>query len=144
MAQPLLSPKLGAQGVPSLWTEYSFLLLNLDYCWQDNGRALPRLVSCRTVCDHWQSTLIYHGGSAVQWQGAGAPKWSVAVHWVIRLWDFLDDAGQGQPPPVFCPGPLCMSYKAIRDGCYLYWAWRFPGEAQLWIRLEPVSKRYRG
>ena len=34
-------------------------------------------------------------------QGGGAPVWSVAVHWVHRLWGFPGGAGQGQPPPLF-------------------------------------------
>ena len=46
--------------------------------------------------------------------------WSVAVHWLCRLWGFLGGAGQGQPLTVFCLGPPCMSYKAICRGYYLY------------------------
>ena len=29
------------------------------------------------------------------------------------------------------PGVTSLSCKAILDGCYLCWAWRFPGEAKL-------------
>ena len=54
-----------------------------------------------------------HGGSAVYGQGGGALMWSIVVHWVHRLWDILGGAGQGEPRPVFCWGPPCLSYKAI-------------------------------
>ena len=47
----------------------------------------------------------------MQGQGAGAPTWSVAVHWVHWPWGFPGSAGQGQPPPVFCLGPPCLSLK---------------------------------
>ena len=49
----------------------------------------------------------------MQRQGGGALVWSVAVHWVHRLWGFQGGAGQGQPVPMFHPGPPSMSYKAI-------------------------------
>ena len=49
----------------------------------------------------------------MQGQGGGAPAWSVAVHWVRWPWSFLGGAGQDQPPPVFFPGPPCLSYTAI-------------------------------
>ena len=78
----------------------------------------------RTCCGHWAPTSALCGGLAMQRQGGGSPKWTVAVHWVHRLWGFLGGAGQGQPPTVFCLGPPCLSY--------LCWAWRFPGEVKLW------------
>ena len=59
--------------------------------------------------------------------------WSVAVHCVPRLCSFPGGVGQGQPPPVFYPGLLCMSCKAIGSDCYLCWTQRFPGEAKLWV-----------
>uniref|UniRef100_K9IXU3 Putative secreted protein n=1 Tax=Desmodus rotundus TaxID=9430 RepID=K9IXU3_DESRO len=37
-----LSPKLGAQGAPFVWAEYSLLRC----CWQVSGRDLPRPVCC--------------------------------------------------------------------------------------------------
>ena len=39
----------------------------------------------------------------MQGQGGGALTWSVAVHWVHKLWGFLGGAGQGQTLPVL-PG----------------------------------------
>ena len=39
----------------------------------------------------------------MQGKGGGAPLWSVAVHWVCRLWSLLGSARQDQLPPVFCP-----------------------------------------
>ena len=44
-------------------------------------------------------------------QGGGVPMWSVAVHWVHRLWGFSGSVGQSQPLPVFCPVLSCMSTK---------------------------------
>ena len=49
---------------------------------------------------------------SVEGQGGGALMWSVAIHWVRWPWGFLGGTGQGQPPPVFCQGPPCLSYKA--------------------------------
>ena len=110
-------------------------LFSCSWAFVDVGRSMGAIYPCqlaaRTGCDHWLLTCTISGGSAVLGQGGGAPIWSVVVHRVHRLWGFQGGAGQGQPPLVFCLGPLCMSYKAIWDGCYLCWAWRFPGEAQL-------------
>ena len=39
----------------------------------------------------------------MQGQGSYALTWSIVVHWVCRLWDFLGGAGQGKTPPVL-PG----------------------------------------
>ena len=49
----------------------------------------------------------------MQGWGGGSLTWSVIVHWVPWLWDFLGGAGLGQPLPVFCLWPPCMSYKAV-------------------------------
>ena len=49
----------------------------------------------------------------MQGQGSGAPTWSLPVHWMRWPWGSLGGEGQGQPPPVFCSGPLCLSYKAV-------------------------------
>ena len=49
-----------------------------------------------------------------------------------RLWGFQGGAGQSQPPPVFCLGPLGISYNEICRRLLLV-----PG-------LEPFSRRYRG
>ena len=76
--------------------------------------------------------------------------WSVAVHWVHRLWGFLGGAGQGQPPPVFFPGPSCMSYKAIYRWLLLVLGLEGPRHSQamnlgwllLVLGLGPLSKRY--
>ena len=67
----------------------------------------------------------------MQGQGGGALMWSVAVHWVCRLWGFLAGAGKGQPPPVFCLGPLGVSYKVICKWLHLVQG------------LRPLSERYR-
>ena len=72
------------------------------------GGIYPGQSAARTGCDHWPPTSTICGGSAVQGQGGGAPKWSVAVHWVYRLWGFLSGAGQGQPQLCFALGhPTC-------------------------------------
>ena len=87
----------------------------------------------------------------MQGQNGGAPMWSVAVHWVPRFWGYPGGAGQGQLSLVFFPGPPCMSYKAIRDGCYC----AVIGDSQakpscesrllfLVQGLRPLSKRYGG
>ena len=47
----------------------------------------------------------------MQGKGGGALTWLVAVYWGCCLWGFLGGAGQGQPPPVFCPGPPFLSEK---------------------------------
>ena len=44
-------------------------------------------------------------------QGDGAPRWSVAVHWVCRPYGFLGGTGQGWPSSVFYLGPPCLSYN---------------------------------
>ena len=67
----------------------------------------------------------------MQGQGGDALTWSVAVHWLCWPWDFLSGTGQGQPPPMICPEAPFLTYKAIGEGCYLCWAWRFPGKAKL-------------
>ena len=33
-----------------------------------------------------------------------------------NLWGFLGGAGQGQPPPVFCLGPPCLSWLLFMLG----------------------------
>ena len=50
----------------------------------------------------------------MQGQGGGTAMWTVAVHWVHWPWGFPDGTGKGQLPPVFCLGPPCLSYKAMR------------------------------
>ena len=47
----------------------------------------------------------------MQGQGGGAPVWSVAIHWVQRLWAAPGGIGQGQPPPMFVPGYSDLSIK---------------------------------
>ena len=53
----------------------------------------------------WRPASSLRGGSAVQGQGGGAPTLSVAVHRGRWPWSFPGDAGHGQLPPMFCPGP---------------------------------------
>ena len=73
------------------------------------GVIYPGQLAARIGSDHWPPTSSLHGGSAVQGQG----MWFIAVHCMHWPWDFLSAAGQGQLPPVFFPGLLCLSYKAI-------------------------------
>ena len=117
VAQPPLLPKLGTRGAPFIWAAYNLLLqLNLDCCWQINRRDLSRPVSCRdwlyplniSICCLWRISCA----------GSG---WSVAAPGMCWPWCFLGGAGQGQPPPVVFPRPPFLSYKAIRECCYLCW-----------------------
>ena len=97
MAQTPLSPKLD-KVAPFVWAEYT-LLFNWDLIAVGRlmGGIYPSQSAARTGCDHWPSTSVLCGGSAVQGQGGGTLTWPVAVHWVCRLSSFLDGAGQGQP-----------------------------------------------
>ena len=63
----------------------------------------PGQSAARIVCDHLPSISNICGGSAVQGKGGGALLWSVAVHWVLRLWGFPKRCKPKGPPPVFCP-----------------------------------------
>ena len=77
---------------------------------QINGRDLPepsQLQGLAAISDH----QLPPSRSAVQGQDGGTLMWSVAAHWVRRLWVFPGSAGQDQPPPVFCLRPLCLRYK---------------------------------
>ena len=140
MAHPLLSPKLRTQGAPFLWAEHTYTCSwALFAIGRSMGGIYPGQSAARTGCDHWLRLSAIHGGSAVQGQGGGALTWSVVAHWVHRLWGFPVSPGQGQPPPVFWPGPLCLSYKAIWDGCYLCWAWRFHGKPSCESRLAAAN-----
>ena len=47
----------------------------------------------------------------MQRQGGGALTCSVAVHWVYWPCGSLCVTGQGQPLPVFCLRPPCLSIK---------------------------------
>ena len=88
----------------------------------------------------------------MQGQGPGAPPWSIVVYWVLRLWGFPGGTGQGQPPPVFCLGPPCMSYKAIYRWLLPVMGLEIPRQSQPvnlgWLLLvpclEPLSKWYSG
>ena len=75
------------------------------------GGIYPGQSATRTGCDHWPPNTALSGGSAVWRNGSGTLTWSVAIHWVPRLWGFLGGEGQGQPPTVFCLGPPCLSLK---------------------------------
>ena len=77
------------------------------------GEIYPGQSAAGTGCDHLPPTSALCVGSAVQGQGGGGLMWSVAIHWVHRLWGFPGGADQGQPSPVFHLGPPCMNYKAI-------------------------------
>ena len=95
-----------------MWAEYTLILyLSLDYCWQINGSDLSSQLQVLAVTtDHkplpsmedqlsrsrmWCSNVVY-----------SCPLSALAL-------GFPGGAGQGQPPPVFCPGPTCLSYEAI-------------------------------
>ena len=86
----------------------------------------------------------------MQRQGGGAPTWSVAVHWVCRLWGFPGGADQGQPLPVFCPGAASISYKAICRWLLLVLGLDTAsrglavsqGQLLLVLGLVPLSERY--
>ena len=107
MAEPALSSKLGSRGTSFVWSEYTFLLeLSLVASGRSMGGIYPGQSAARTGGDYLPPSSTFPGGSTVQRQGGGAWKWSVAVHWVRWPWGFLDGAGQGQPPPVFCLGTL--------------------------------------
>ena len=54
--------------------------------------------------------------------------WSIAVHWVL-----LGGAGKGQPPPVFCPGPPSVNYKAICRWLILVLGLEVPRQSQIVI-----------
>ena len=75
------------------------------------GGIYPGQSAARVSCDHLPPIFALHGGSAMQGK-SGSLMWSVAVHWVCWPWGFQGGAGQGQPPPVFFPGPPSLSYKA--------------------------------
>ena len=77
--------------------------------------------------DPWPATTIIHG--LRKWLG-GAPMWSVTVLWVHKPWGFPGGAGQGQPPPVFCLGPLGIIYTVI-------YSWLL-----LVAGLGPLSEKY--
>ena len=87
----------------------------------------------------------------MQGQGGGVPMWSIAVHWVCSLWGFLGGSGQGQPLPVFCPGPPSVSYKAICRWLLLVLGLEVPRQGQAvnqgWLLLVPglgqLNERYR-
>ena len=77
------------------------------------GGIYPGQSAARIGYDYLPQISALHGESAMQGQDGGALTWSIAVHWVFWPWGFLGGAGQDQPPPVFCMGPPCLSYKAI-------------------------------
>ena len=74
----------------------------------------------------------------MQEQGGGAQKWPVLVYWEVWLWDILAGIGQGQPLPVFCPGPPNMSYLTIWRWLLLVWGLEAPRQSQTdpaWLLL---------
>ena len=127
MAQLALSPKLGSQGVPTMWAVYIPLMQpSLDCCWLVSGRDLLRLISFKdwqwplttSLWPLWrlscagaysaEQDLPLQGSSAhwvhplsvslVEVVDGGALMWCVANHWVYKSWGLLGGAGQGQPP----------------------------------------------
>ena len=50
-------------------------------------------------------------------QGGSAPTWSVAINWVLWPWSFPGTAGQGQAPPMFSLGLLCLKQSELAATC---------------------------
>ena len=179
MEQPLQSCKLGTQVYLQCDVHTLFLSLSCDCCRHIKGKdLLPGQPAARTGCYHWPQTSDHCGISPMQgpnplnrtyfsralvpseftlwvcclwrWLGGGVSTWSEAVHLVCWPWGLLRDAGKGQPPPVFFPGPSNISNKATCRWLLLLLDLELPrrvqamnqGQLLLVPGLGQLSKRY--